>query len=145
MALNVQKDHCGCCVVGALEGTEATRPTAPSRREEEVLGSPVEDTWPDLRACEEVQPQDLLVDDTRCGSRRLSRSLSSAMSRCSENGNLRGALGWGDGQRVSLDVWRVAFQEAVSARSRVQRRAMTVGANTVGPSVPSKEECHVGE
>lgn len=105
-----------------------------------MLGSPMEDTWPDMRT-----PEDLLVDDTGCGSRRMSRFLSSAMSGCSENGNPRGAPGWGDGQGLSLDVRRVTFQEGVSARSRAQRRAMTAGENTVGLSAPSKEECHAVE
>lgn len=54
-----------------LEGTEAMRPTAQSRREKEVLGSPVEDVWPDSRAHEEIQPQRLLVDDTGCEAQRL--------------------------------------------------------------------------
>lgn len=47
MTFNVQKDHSGHRVERALEGTEATRLTAESRREKEVLGSYVEDMWSD--------------------------------------------------------------------------------------------------
>lgn len=49
-----KRDHSGCCVVRALKGTEAMRPMAHFRRDEEVLGSAMEDVWPDLRAHEEI-------------------------------------------------------------------------------------------